>query len=409
MPIGVLPLMSRARAALVIMVGSASMAFALALPDATAQQVPPESTTTTVPADSPASTTTTTTTPVIDPNGDAPRETVPQVDVTVPPRQRDPSVQGRTAELTQPRERVVRVDVRKARTSSLAAQAELETAIAKRAELESQLAALQEQVSTLDTVSSQAMRDLSAARDELADRAADAYMRGPYSEDRSSVPETDFQMLRVALFDAMVRAEDATVVRFRDAKARVTTEHQRTVATIAATQAALAQARVDEQQARIDAKSASFAFAVSSAGGDLVIHGFVFPVARPHAFGDTFGDPRMPGTELEHAHEGADIGATEGTELYACERGVIMMLPSGGLGGTGIFLKGESGAVYYYAHLSRYADALAAGKVVEAGELVGYVGSTGNATTGPHLHFEVHPDGGEAINPYPILTAADTV
>jgi murein DD-endopeptidase MepM/ murein hydrolase activator NlpD len=189
----------------------------------------------------------------------------------------------------------------------------------------------------------------------------------------------------------------------------VTSDQQRTAAAIAATQAALAQARVDEQQATIDAKSASFALAVSSAGGDLVIYGFVFPVAQPHAFGDTFGDPRMPGTPLEHRHMGSDIGATEGTELYACERGVIMLLTSGGLGGTGIFLKGESGTVYYYAHLSRYADALAAGKLVEAGELVGYVGSTGSASTGPHLHFEVHPNGGEAINPYPILTAADTL
>jgi murein DD-endopeptidase MepM/ murein hydrolase activator NlpD len=291
----------------------------------------------------------------------------------------------------------------------LAAQANLEAATARRADLESQLAGLQAKVSALDVTSRQAVRDLGAARDELADHATDAYMRGRYSEDRRRVPETDLEMLRGALFDVLLRADDASVVRFRAAKARVNDDQQRTAAELAATEAALAQARVDEQQATIDAKSASFAFAVSSAGGDLVIHGFVFPVARPHSFGDTFGDPRMPGTELEHAHMGADVGAAEGTELYACERGVIMLLTTGGLGGTGIFLKGESGTVYYYAHLSRYADALAAGQVVDAGELVGYVGTTGNASTGAHLHFEVHPSGGEPINPYPILKAADSL
>jgi murein DD-endopeptidase MepM/ murein hydrolase activator NlpD len=387
-------------------IGCASVALAVALPAASAQQGPPQSTTTTLPTDG---TSTTTTAPVIDPNGDAPPESIPLVDVTVPPREADPTVDDTAAEIAEPPGRVVRIDARAARARSLAAKANLEAAIAQRVSVEAQLAALQAQIAQLDVAAQQAVRDLAAARDELADRAADAYMRGRYNDDGSSEPDTDLEVLRGALFDAMLRAEDATVERFRAAKARVNEEQQRTAAALTAAQAALTQARVDEEQATIDARSAAFAFAVTSAGGDVVIHGFVFPVANPHAFGDTFGDPRMPGTELEHPHMGADIGAAEGTELYACERGVIMFLTSGGLGGTGIFLKGESGTVYYYAHLSRYADELAAGKVVKAGELVGYVGSTGNASTGPHLHFEVHPNGGEPINPYPILVAADTI
>jgi murein DD-endopeptidase MepM/ murein hydrolase activator NlpD len=398
--------MSRIRAALVLAVGSASIVLAIALPAARAQEGPPASTTTTVPTNGSS---TTTTAPVTDPNGDAPPETIPQVDVTVPPRETDPAADDPAAEITEPPGRVVRIDVRGARARSLAAKATLEAATAQRVSVEAQLAALQAQIAQLDVTARQAVRDLAAARDELADRAADAYMRGRYNDDRTSAPETDLEVLRGALFDAMLRAQDASVERFRAAKARVNDEQQRTAAALTAAQAALTQARVDEEQATIDAKSAAFAFAVTSAGGNVVIHGFVFPVASPHAFGDTFGDPRMPGTELEHPHMGADIAAAEGTELYACERGVIMFLTSGGLGGTGIFLKGESGTVYYYAHLSRYADELAAGKVIKAGEVVGYVGSTGNASTGPHLHFEVHPNGGEAINPYPILLAADTV
>ena len=78
------------------------------------------------------------------------------------------------------------------------------------------------------------------------------------------------------------------------------------------------------------------------------------------------------------------------------------------LGGTKLWLKGESGTYYYYAHLKAFAEGLANGDVVEAGDLVGVVGDTGNAKGGaPHLHFEIHPDGGPAVNPYPLLKVVD--
>jgi murein DD-endopeptidase MepM/ murein hydrolase activator NlpD len=116
----------------------------------------------------------------------------------------------------------------------------------------------------------------------------------------------------------------------------------------------------------------------------------------------------MVGTADEHWHEGTDIMAPAGTELYATERGILTQVGSNSLGGTVVWLKGESGTYYYYAHLSRYADGVHKGLVVEAGQLIGYVGTTGNAVGGPpHLHFEVHPDGGEAVNPYPLLAVVD--
>jgi murein DD-endopeptidase MepM/ murein hydrolase activator NlpD len=149
--------------------------------------------------------------------------------------------------------------------------------------------------------------------------------------------------------------------------------------------------------------------AVFLAGGTLVIHGFVFPVADPHEFGDSFGAPRMPGTEYEHWHEGTDIMAPMGTLLLACERGVVMRIGAGGvLGGNTVWLRGESGVAYYYAHLSQFAPGIREGTVVEAGTVLGLVGDTGNARGGaPHLHFEVHPGGGAAVNPYPILAVTD--
>ena len=81
-------------------------------------------------------------------------------------------------------------------------------------------------------------------------------------------------------------------------------------------------------------------------------------------------------------------------------------VPCGTLPENGLWLKGESGTSYYYAHLSKYEPTLRVGEVVDAGQLVGYVGHTGDAY-GPHLHFEVHPNGGAAIDPYPLLLVAD--
>jgi murein DD-endopeptidase MepM/ murein hydrolase activator NlpD len=83
---------------------------------------------------------------------------------------------------------------------------------------------------------------------------------------------------------------------------------------------------------------------------------------------------------------------------------------TGSLGGIKLWVVGESGTEYYYAHLIDYAPGITDGTRVEAGDVIGYVGNTGNAiSTPPHLHFEIHPDGGDAIDPYPLLHAVDQV
>ena len=164
--------------------------------------------------------------------------------------------------------------------------------------------------------------------------------------------------------------------------------------------------------ALIDARRANIAAQINlqffSAGSEIVIQGFVFPVGTPNTFGDSFGAPRMVGTEYVHSHQGTDIMAPRNTPLVACERGIITKMGTDVLGGTKLWLKGESGTYYYYAHLSAFAEDLRVGEVVEAGDLVGLVGDTGNAKGGaPHLHFEIHPDGGMAVNPYPLLKVVD--
>ena len=77
---------------------------------------------------------------------------------------------------------------------------------------------------------------------------------------------------------------------------------------------------------------------------------------------------------------------------------------SGGLGGITVTLQGASSDEYYYAHLDAWAPNLNAGQSMGVGELIGYVGNTGNAQyTVPHLHFEYSPGGNGAVNPYPLV------
>ena len=133
---------------------------------------------------------------------------------------------------------------------------------------------------------------------------------------------------------------------------------------------------------------------------------FIFPIVGDVTFRNDWGDPRSGGRR----HKGTDVFASYGQPLVACENGTLTSIGLDDLGGLGFFLVGESGIHYYYAHLSALAPGAFEGEAVRAGDLVGYVGDSGNAQGGtPHLHFQVHPDGGEPVNPYPLLAAAQNL
>jgi murein DD-endopeptidase MepM/ murein hydrolase activator NlpD len=128
--------------------------------------------------------------------------------------------------------------------------------------------------------------------------------------------------------------------------------------------------------------------------------GMTCPVDGATSFTDTWGAPRSGG----RTHEGVDMISARGTPLVAIEAGTVFRVYSGGLGGVVVWLRGVGGDEYYYAHLDAWAPGLAAGDDLAVGDLLGYVGNTGNARyTLPHLHFEHHPGGGGAINPYPLV------
>lgn len=199
-------------------------------------------------------------------------------------------------------------------------------------------------------------------------------------------------------------AEQTAALAGATDRVRVLVEEQRRAA------AAAAARRLAQQQAAARAA----ALAAASLPGGLPSSGAlpgpvgpayagppgVCPVGPVHSFADTWHAPRSGGRQ----HQGTDVFAPYGSPAYAVVDGVIDKWSDGGLGGIALWLRGDDGDRYYYAHNA--ANIAQVGQRVRAGEQIAYVGTTGNAaTTPPHIHFEAHFRGGPPTNPYPWLAA----
>jgi murein DD-endopeptidase MepM/ murein hydrolase activator NlpD len=131
------------------------------------------------------------------------------------------------------------------------------------------------------------------------------------------------------------------------------------------------------------------------------------PITDLCSYYNTWLAPRSGGRQ----HQGVDIIAKAGVPLKAVVAGTIIKVNPdypGSMAGNHVNLQAAGGKTYYvYLHLQSFAPGLAVGTKVNVGDVIGFVGTTGASST-PHLHFEVHPDGGSAIDPTPIVTAAGT-
>lgn len=229
---------------------------------------------------------------------------------------------------------------------------------------------------TFDTID-----DFTAAKAELDE--ATGQLAAAREQQQASI-----RQLRSALAD--VQAELKRLEEL-EAKRRAEEEARR--------RAAAAEAARRAQSAGAAKKAAPRAAAAASAPAPTIHRGggMVCPVAGPHSFIDSWGAPRSGGRR----HQGVDMMARIGVPVVAPVSGTVSHRGNS-VGGLSFHLSGDDGHYYYGTHLSRYGQ----GGRVSAGTVIGYVGDTGNARGMPHLHFEIHPNHGAAVNPYPATRAA---
>ena len=163
-------------------------------------------------------------------------------------------------------------------------------------------------------------------------------------------------------------------------------------------------AEIARERAAEAAAAAAAAQPTSGGGGATVsvptvsTNGKACPVAGPVSFIDSWGYPRSGG----RSHEGVDMMADYGTPVVAITSGSITYSGYGGSAGNWQILSGSDGNAYWYMHNQQ--NIVNSGSV-RAGQQIATVGDTGNATGIPHLHFEFHPGGGGAVNPYPLAAS----
>ncbi|GMR02241.1 MAG: hypothetical protein BMS9Abin20_0569 [Acidimicrobiia bacterium] len=279
-----------------------------------------------------------------------------------------------------------------------------------------------------------AITEYSTNVDVLEERARlivyEAYTRGGRNMVMAAFSTKDIQELITsqALFDAATTRElsqldqlaavgrqmDRLTVELRDKESEVQqlrVEQEGVVAHLEEDQAkadklhtqakalyAKAYARYKVEQARRAAAAAARSSG-AAAGVPAATKGVNCPLPAGGFFIDTWGYPRSGG----RTHKGTDIPAGYGSKLIAMRSGSIR-LNSHPLGGRQVYVYGDDGITYYYAHLSGYPGGFRNGQRVSQGQVVGYVGSTGNATTNVlHLGMIV---GGRYVNPYPTVRAA---
>ena len=367
----------------------------------------PPSTTSTTPSDQHDTTTTTAPSPPTpgSANEEGPAEPPPPPppDVPLPPTGEPPDPAAAAAAAAQ----------------VTAAEAALRAAAEARARAERDLvnlradvARLETEINTLQAQETAAAARLQTALRRLKERAIGGYMRPSVASIDSVMRSESMADLtrRFQLLQAVVDADRARLEEYRSAKGALSARVANLVAELATKQAGVLVATSVVDGANASLLAQELVAASLRAGGALAAGGVVFPIAGPTSYSDSYGAPRMFGTSYAHSHQGTDIFAAYDTPVVAIERGVLTKVGTDVLGGTKLWLAGASGTLYYYAHLSSFAAGVADGMPVQAGDVIGYVGTSGNAAgTSPHTHLQVHPGGGPPVNPYPLLRMIESI
>jgi peptidoglycan LD-endopeptidase LytH len=295
------------------------------------------------------------------------------------------------------------------------ATAELQAAEAALARAEDQLAYDKGQLQAAD-------RQQRGARAALAGQAAAMYRSGGLAfadalldQDPAQVPGR-VEMATVLVSRNAQLIEDAQVTgdAYRSVLGRVTRGYERAKelhdqarAAVAKLESGLEEAQaVEARLVRLEQRRKAATKVAPTpppsgggggGGGAVSSSGKACILERPYSYVDSWGAPRSGG----RSHQGTDVMAPHGARVFAFVNGVVSRESTSSNGGIQLYLQGDNGVEYFYAHLSGYA--VSTGARVRAGQLIAYNGQTGNAQyTAPHVHFEVHMSGG-AVNPYPHL------
>ncbi len=196
----------------------------------------------------------------------------------------------------------------------------------------------------------------------------------------------------------------AAIAAAEEAERRAAAAAARAAAATAAAQAAARPAPSSSSSGSSDSSGSSSSGSSGSDGGSTAAPvssaGKACPQDNPRSFTDTWGAPRSGG----RSHQGTDIFGARGGNVFAITSGTVTRTSNGNLSGLFLTLRGDDGNDYWYLHLQDFVAS--PGQRVSAGELIGHNGDTGNARgTTPHIHFEYHPGGGGAVNPYPLLAS----
>lgn len=379
-----------------------------ARPATTAAGGSTQTTGTTVPGTQPGDETTTT----IDPNSpeatdplvdEGPAETVPEVDVDVPDRNGRYNGQPDFQEST-----VLWGSVREAEARLAEAEEHHLRSVANVKSLRLRIKELRDQIGDFDEETQRTIEELQAAEALLELRALTAFVRGDSFESMGAIDHDAIlqSMAQQTMVEAVFDQDEDAIEHIERLRSKLGVDVAAAHDRLDFVEGLEAEAVLEVEAALLEIDQAELELRAFAAGSEVFIDGLVFPVGTgvETPLIDSFGFARMTGTPDEHWHEGIDIFAPTGTPLYATERGIITRIGVGRLGGLKLWLRGESGTDWYYAHLSAFNDELREGDLVEAGDLVGFVGQTGNAVgTPPHLHMQMHPGGGRPVNPYPLL------